>query len=231
MKVKSKHFVLSLIGLVLGFMIAFSYNLTKDKIEQPKLSNKSWDRDFQLRENLVEQEEKTRKLQKELFSRQEEVTSMEKQLSKEAHNYSEITKEMDKYRMYLGKVKVKGKGLEVTLADGDYNSSGDVNNYIVHEQHIFKVVNELYASGAQAVAINGQRLTRQSYIVCNGPVITIDGTQHPAPFVVSAIGDPDVLEAAVNISGGVMEQLVNENIIFSVEKMEEIIMEPVLGSK
>ncbi|PLT28106.1 hypothetical protein CUU66_20440 [Peribacillus deserti] len=212
-------------------MIAFSYNLTKEKAEKPKMSDKSWDRDFQLREKLVEQEEKTRKLQKELFSKQAEVTSMEKQISKETENYSNITKEMDKYRMYLGKVKVKGKGLEVTLDDGDYQSSGDVNNYLVHEQHIFKVVNELFISGAQAVAINGQRLTRESYIVCNGPVITVDGTQYPAPFVITAIGDPDVMEAAIDISGGVKEQLVNENITFSVEEIEEIEMEPVLGSK
>ena len=51
--------------------------------------------------------------------------------------------------MFLGKVKVKGKGVTVTLADGDYNpNEPNINNYLVHEYHVFKVVNELYISGA-----------------------------------------------------------------------------------
>ncbi|MDP4163311.1 MAG: DUF881 domain-containing protein, partial [Bacillota bacterium] len=77
---------------------------------------------------------------------------------------------------------------------------------------------------------NGQRLSSNSYIVCNGPVITVDGYQHPAPFVISAIGDPDVLSAALNITGGVKDQLVNDNIVFTLEKKDEIVFEPILGN-
>lgn len=121
--------------------------------------------------------------------------------------------------MHLGKVKVKGTGVEVTLADGDYDPDEDnINNYIVHEHHVFKVINELYISGASAVAINGQRLSHSSYIVCNGPVIEVDGYQHPAPFVITAIGDAEVLSSALNLTGGVKDTLVDENIHFTLEK-------------
>ena len=55
--------------------------------------------------------------------------------------------------MHLGKVKVKGKGVQVTLADADYNpNEANVNNYLVHEHHVLQVVNELYISGASAIA-------------------------------------------------------------------------------
>ena len=57
-----------------------------------------------------------------------------------------------------------------------------------------KSLMNLYISGASAIAINGQRLSHDSYILCNGPVIEIDGHQHPAPFVISAIGDADTME-------------------------------------
>ncbi|MFH7445066.1 DUF881 domain-containing protein, partial [Pseudomonas syringae pv. tagetis] len=87
---------------------------------------------------------------------------------------------------------------------------------------VFKVINELYISGASGIAVNGQRLSSQSYIICDGPVITVDGIQHPAPFVVTAIGDPDVLSSALNLTGGVKDQLVNDNIVFSLEKKSEI---------
>ena len=78
----------------------------------------------------------------------------------------------------------------MTLKDADYDPiEQNPNDYIVHESHIFRVVNELRISGAQGIAINGQRITSNSYIKCTGPVITIDGRTFPAPFVIEAIGD------------------------------------------
>ena len=214
-------------------MIAFSYHLTQkeNQKEQPNLSGKQWEKTIDLRNQLIAQEETNRKLQKELEQKQEKVLENEKNLSKEAQVFFNLAEDAEKYRMFLGKVKVKGKGVKVTLADGAYDPKDDnVNNYLVHEFHVFKVVNELYISGAAAVAINGQRLTSHSYINCNGPVITVDGIQHPAPFIISAIGDPDVLSSALNLTGGTKDQLVNDNIVFTLEKQNEIVLNPILGN-
>lgn len=197
-----------------------------------KISNAQWERTFTLRNELIEQEETNRGLQHELLEKQEKVTEIEKKLAQEEQVFFNLAEDAEKYRMFLGKVKVKGKGVEVTLADSEYNPMDEninINNYIVHEHHIFKVINELKISGAVAIAINGQRLTHQSYIVCDGPVVTVDGVQHPAPFVISAIGDPEVLFSAINLAGGVKDQLVNENILFSIEKKNEIIFDPIIG--
>ncbi|MEH7075046.1 DUF881 domain-containing protein [Neobacillus drentensis] len=232
-RVKGKHFILSLVCLVLGFMIAFSYHLTqmKNSENRPKLAGKQWEKTLALRNQLITEEKSNRELQRELNQKQEMVLKNEKELSKETQAYSSLAEDAEKYRMFLGKVKVQGKGVKITLTDGAYDPKEDnINNYLVHEHHVFKVVNELYISGAAAVAINGQRLTSHSYIICNGPVITVDGTPHPAPFVISAIGDPDVLSSSLNLIGGVKDQLVNDNIVFSIEKEEEIVLNPILGS-
>lgn len=216
---------------MLGFILAFSYHLTQEENQKSEITGKQWERDLGLRNQIVELEEKNRVLEKELNEKQENVLEIEKELSKEAQIYFNLAEDAEKYRMYLGKVKVKGQGVEVTLADGDYNPDEEnINNYIVHEHHVFKVINELYISGASAISVNGQRLSHQSYILCNGPVIEIDGYQHPAPFVISAIGDSDVLSSALNLTGGVKDSLVNENIQFTLEKKPEIIIEPLLGS-
>ncbi|WP_110065773.1 DUF881 domain-containing protein [Cytobacillus oceanisediminis] len=231
MKVKGNHVIFSLVFLVLGYMMAFSYHLTQGENDKSAMTGKQWERDLELRNQLVELEEKNRALQKELNEKQENVLEIEKELSQEAQVYFNLAEDAEKYRMHLGKVKVKGEGVEVTLADGDYNPDEEnINNYIVHEHHVFKVVNELYISGAAAVSINGQRLSHSSYVVCNGPVIEVDGYQHPAPFVITAIGDADVLSSALNLTGGVKDTLVDENIQFTLEKNDEIIMEPLLGT-
>ncbi|WP_144527056.1 DUF881 domain-containing protein [Peribacillus simplex] len=229
-KINGKRVVLLLVCVVLGFMIAFSYNLTKEGEGEGAGKDKAWDQEYELRQKLIEQEKQNRELQKELLQKQENVSQIEKDLAQEKQLFFNLAKDTEKYRMFLGKVKVKGSGLQVTLEDGtDMDSEANVNNYLVHEQHVFKVVNELYISGAEAVAINGQRLNHDSYIICNGPVITIDGHQHPAPFIISAIGDPDVLGASLDLPGGIKEQLVNENIIFTVEKQKNIIFDPIIG--
>lgn len=225
------YVIFSLVFLVLGYIVAFSYHQTKIEHKNPAITGKQWERDLELRNQLVELEEKNRSLQKELNIKQEKVRNIEKEISQEASVYFNLAEDAEKFRMYLGKVKVKGPGVQVTLADGDYNPEEvNVNNYIVHEHHVFKVINELYISGASAIAINGQRLSHNSYILCNGPVIEIDGYQHPAPFIITAIGDADVLASALNLTGGVKDSLVNDNIQFTLEKKTEIILEPLLGS-
>lgn len=232
-KVRGRHVILSLVCLVLGYIMAFSYHLTlvENKHKSKQVTGSHYERTLDLRNQLISLEEANVKLQREYNKKQAKVLQIEKELSKEEEAYSAIAGDAEKYRMFLGKVKVKGPGIQVSLADGEYNANeNNINNYLVHEYHVFKVVNELYVSGAEAVAINGQRLSAKSYIVCNGPVITVDGKQHPAPFVISAIGDPAVLESALNMTGGIRDQLVNDNIIFTLEKKDSINFNPILGS-
>lgn len=223
--------IITVVCLVFGYMIAFSYHLTESQTSRTKMTSSQFERDMELRNELIAQEEKNHNLQKELNQKQQQVLQIERELSNEAQVYFNLAEDTEKYRMYLGKVKVKGKGVQVTLADSDYNpAEQNVNQYIVHEHHVFHVINELYISGASAIAVNGQRLSHDSYILCNGPVIEVDGHQHPAPFVITAIGDVDTMAASLNLKGGVKDILVNENVQFTLERKEEIVINAILNS-
>ncbi len=229
LKLRGRYVILSLIFLVLGFLISYSYQLTKEKNSNQTLSTEQWDEEYETRSLLIEEEKTNKTLQEELYKKQEEVKKIEESLKSEKQVYYNLVEDVEKYRMYVGDLPVKGKGVEISLEDASYvPDSENVNNYIVHESHIFKVINELYISGADAISINGQRLSSNSYIFCNGPVITVDGNQFPAPFVISAIGDPSVLIPALNIAGGVIDQLTYDNIVVSVQEKDEIKMDPLL---
>nr|WGD76907.1 DUF881 domain-containing protein [Bacillus subtilis] len=217
--------LLSLIMLIAGFLISFSFQMTKE-------NNKSAAETDALRDELLKQEKENKKLEKELYQKQNKVRQAENKLKKEKSEYYNVLEDTEKYRMYIGEVGVQGEGVEVTLEDASYIPEGEnVNSYIVHESHIFQVVNEMYISGAAAVAVNGQRLTHDSYIKCNGPVVTVDGVQDPAPFTVSAIGDPDVLSPSLNIAGGLIDQLSMDHISVSAEKEKNVQMKPILKTK
>ncbi|CAM4042271.1 DUF881 domain-containing protein [Lederbergia lenta] len=227
---KSKYVVISFVCLVFGFILAFSYSYTsKEKESGQGITDKQHIKEMELRQQLVSYQERNLGLQKKLYEKQDNVRQMEKQLSQEEQTFSDLAEDAEKYRMFLGKIKVEGPGIVVSLEDGDFTTEGNVNDYLVHEHHVFKVINELYISGASAVAVNGQRLKHDSYIVCTGPVITVDGNPFPAPFEITAIGETDVMVSALTLKGGVRDQLVNDNITFTLEKKKLIELEPVLG--
>lgn len=232
MKLRGSYVIFSLILLVAGFLFSYSYQLTRESNRNQEITTEQWDKEYEIRSQLISKEEINRDLQKELFEKQEEVKEIEESLKDQKQVYYNLVEDVEKYRMYVGDIAVQGKGIQVTLEDSSYVPEGEnVNNYIVHESHLFSVINELYISGADAISINGQRLSSHSYIYCNGPVVTVDGNQFPAPFVISAIGDPNVLLPALNITGGIVDQLSYDNVVVTLEKRENIKMEPLLQEK
>jgi uncharacterized protein YlxW (UPF0749 family) len=97
--------------------------------------------------------------------------------------------------MASGSGAVEGPGVVVVLDDSSARRSptGDPNDLIVHERDIQTVVNALWAAGAEAVGINGERLTATSAVRCAGNTLLLHGALHSPPYRIAAIGDPGVL--------------------------------------
>jgi uncharacterized protein YlxW (UPF0749 family) len=89
-----------------------------------------------------------------------------------------------------GLVALEGPGLQVTLDDSELDRAptGNVNDLVIHSQDVQAVVNALWRSGAEAVAINGQRLVSTSAVLCVGNTLLLNGTVHSPPYTVSAVG-------------------------------------------
>ncbi|MEA0554340.1 DUF881 domain-containing protein [Lysinibacillus irui] len=220
-----KQFELLIVCVTTGFIIGYSYNQAKDNREAGAIDSELFEQEDSYREELITQQERNKELTEELNTLQEQIRKYEKSFASNEKDYKKLVEQAEDLRLLLGELKSEGKGIRITLQDGDYDpKSLNPNDYIVHESHVFKLMNELKISGAQAIAINGQRVMANSYIRCNGPVITIDGTQHPAPFVIEAVGDSETLMASLNLSGGVVDQLLNDNIVVSLEENQKLTM-------
>lgn len=214
--------IMLIVCIVTGFIIGYSYNLTKDN---KKISSPYVDPNESYREDLIEQKERNKELTEELNQLTTTIRDYEKSFASNKNEYEVLLEEAERLRLMLGDIPAVGKGIRITLNDAEYNPNNtNPNDYIVHESHIFKVINELKISGAEAIAINGQRLKTNSYINCTGPVITIDGKQYPAPFVIEAVGNPEVLIPSLQIVGGVFDQLINDQIVVTIEQAEHIDM-------
>ena len=100
---------------------------------------------------------------------------------------------------------LRGPGAVVTLSDRDPNDSAAV----VHDYDLLLVVNQLMAAKAEAIAINGVRLSSHTGIRVAGPTIMMGDTKLQPPFVIGAIGDGEWFVKIMKTSG--LEQSFRED--------------------
>ncbi|WP_091582850.1 DUF881 domain-containing protein [Alteribacillus bidgolensis] len=226
---KSEVRMLTILFMVLGFLLTLSYQTAAEKNNIVEEGQALWEED-RLRNSVLEEQEQNKELEEEWRTLQGEVREIEEEIAGEEVSSFNLVEDLERLRMLTGEVPVKGPGIEVTLNDHTYVPDGsNPNDYIVHERHIQEVVDELVLADAEAISINGFRITRNSYIQCIGPVIKVDSSTSAAPFVIQAVGDPEQLEAALELSGGVKDKLVNENVEVRTQKQNQVMMEAVVG--
>lgn len=99
-----------------------------------------------------------------------------------------------------GYAKLEGPGISIKMYDNpDSEIVGfDINDDIIHDIDVLNILNDLRVAGAEAISINGQRVMSTSEIKCNGPIIRINDKSIGTPFIISVIGDPQLLMASVN---------------------------------
>lgn len=96
----------------------------------------------------------------------------------------------DKLARAAGTTAVRGPSLTVTLDDApDDARSDNPNDLVIHQQDVQAVVNGLWAGGAEAMTLMGQRIISTSAVRCVGNTLLLHGRVYGPPFVVTAVGD------------------------------------------
>ncbi len=147
-------------------------------------------------------------------------------LASESAAWLALDAELQRLRIMAGVEEVMGPGVVVVMEDSIQPKTRleDPNVYIIHDDDVLKVVNELRAAGAEAIAINGQRLTSLSEIRCTGPTISINGTRVAPPITILAIGDAHTLETGLRMRGGVVDQLSLWGIEVRIRRENELVL-------
>jgi uncharacterized protein YlxW (UPF0749 family) len=90
-----------------------------------------------------------------------------------------------------GTAPVTGPGVQVTVDDAADSATGGK----VLDVDLQVLVNGLWAVGAEAISINGHRLTTLTSIRVAGEAITVNYSPLTPPYVIDAIGNPDTMPA------------------------------------
>ena len=106
--------------------------------------------------------------------------------------------QLQRWAVPAAQVPVTGPGLRVVLSDAPTDgTTKDDPDLRVQDVDLQILVNELWAAGAEAVAVNGQRLTATTAIRTAGSAVLVDLVPLVNPYTVEAIGSAADLQTAL----------------------------------
>ncbi len=215
---------IGLVVMVLAFLIAVQFkSVTKNYEAMQQTSIRT----EELQADLKKEREKSDDLQRQLDAYKNEVEEYRKEAETSSGYYKLLSEQLTKAEIMAGLVDVQGQGIVVTLNDSQKRTGDnitDLNVTLIHEDDLRRVVNELSAAGAEAIAINDSRIVSNSAIRCVGPVILVNDEKMAPPYTVKAIGKPDQLTAALNLNGGVIEMLRAFGFEVSIQQQSDIVI-------
>lgn len=153
------------------------------------------DRRLQLQQLIAQRDGNVRSLEAQLRKLRRDVDKATAAESGQDARVAEAQRGVDGLRAPAGLTALRGPGVIVTLddaprgADGSLPAGASVDDVVVHQQDVQAVVNALWAGGADAMSIMGQRVVGTSAVRCVGNTLLLQGRTYSPPFVIVAIGD------------------------------------------
>src|SRR5690349_1578150 len=145
-----------------------------------------------------------------LQSRVAELNKQVGQLSRQVSDsqVTELQHQVDLLRGPSGFSAMTGPGLTVVLNDAPKSEidaaaePGGVSQdeLVVHQQDIQAVVNALWAGGAEAMTLQGQRVISTTGIKCVGNTVVLHGVPYSPPYRIAAVGNIPDLQGSLNAS-------------------------------
>ncbi|NPV30360.1 MAG: DUF881 domain-containing protein [Firmicutes bacterium] len=195
--------------LFLGFLLSVQF-----QTQQNFLSDLSLQKTDVLVLMLKKLHDKRGELEKELRELDRQQQTFQADVSSREALTEGLKKESARLRNALGLDPVKGPGITITIT---------TDSPIVYLD-LVDIVNELWASQAEAIAINNQRITPWTSIFWNKEdlTLTINGKEVLFPCTIKAIGDQEKLESGLRLLGGVLDDLAIYKVYPVIRRVEEI---------
>ncbi|NPV72717.1 MAG: DUF881 domain-containing protein [Pelotomaculum sp.] len=217
---RSIYFSITLVAAVLGLLMVFQFRTTSsidrgipyDRVQELAMEKKQVERD--------------------IAQLQEEAADLSAKLNEAGKGYNEaagaLESELAKVRLYAGLTPVQGPGVEVVLE----NLPGPAGTglYTIRDDDLLKVLNDLRGAGAEALAVNDQRIIATSEVRMAGNHINVNLTKLSPPYRIKAIGNQAALKSSLEIKGGIAEYLSDLGIKVTVQTNENIFIPAYSGT-
>lgn len=216
------------VSLILGFLIVTAWKLPKDESATRLYPNRTGlaAAGPGIEEPIGERENEIKRLR-------DKTTELEQAIADRSKQTKLLNDSLQETKMLAGLTEVEGPGIEIILRDSVKSADDPLRaeEYVIHDTDILRVVNELWMSGAEAIAINKQRLTYKSSFMCAGNVIYVDRVPVSSPVRIRAIGDAETLYGALTMQGRYLSTIKQaDSAMVEVTKRDRMILPAFTGS-
>lgn len=208
---------ISMVALVLGLMMALQFR-----------TNSSVDRGVPV-DRVQELTIEKKQVERDISQLQEEAADLKFKLEEAGKGHTAATgaleSELFKNKLYGGLVPVEGQGVEVLL-----ENRPDSSFYNIKDDDLLKLLNELRGAGAEAIAINDQRILATSEVRLAGNHINVNLTRLTSPYKVVAIGPSATLKSSLELRGGLKEYLNDLGVSVTVNSKDRVLVPAYTGA-
>ena len=208
------------VGIAISTRLGIAYY---DEIQQTQQVNL----ELTVYEQQIKQEQaKIEAIKKDVATLSEKYSEASEQANKEEDLFNQLynnyINEISFYSKYACLTPVSGQGIDIGIDDSQITDKADT--YLVHDEYLAEIINVLKCAGAQAIAINGQRVTANTECLCLGPGIRVNGVRLFAPYHIEAIGISDTL-AKTFTDSNIYKTLKKNKLIVDVVKKQNVIID------
>lgn len=134
---------------------------------------------------------------------QQEVDALSRASAPTDTRLQALTRAGDSVAPEAAMTPVAGPSITVSLDDSSVPLDSlppefSPDDVVVHQQDVQGVVNALWASGAEAMMIQDQRVISTSAVRCVGNTLILQGRVYSPPYVIKAIGDVEAMHAGLD---------------------------------
>lgn len=218
-----KKYIAIVLGIVCFILVISIFTQIKTVESMKKTVNTGSSRNSDLIDEVFRLQEKNNKLYEQLEDSEDRLEKIRTQAASGSEEDTESEAELKKNNLLLGLSEMNGEGIIITL-DDNRNIQGDelnISQYLVHEEDLLQVVNELFNAGAEAISINGHRVVNSTAILCDGNIIRVNGKVITVPITIKAISSKAIYNTLIR-PRGYLQLMADEGVDVKIERSDKI---------
>ena len=174
---------------VVGFAVATQWRGEAPRVDFTSSAQQA------LAAQVLELEQEQEELGAQIAEHEARIAQLQQSGGQSRAGLDQLNERLTEARLAAGLTALRGPGLVVEIADSNrvLPDDADLADYIVQVDDLRDIVTALWSSGAEAIAINEERLVSTTSIYAVGSSILVNSAHLPPPYAIHAIG-PDDLE-------------------------------------
>ncbi|MCB2340816.1 DUF881 domain-containing protein [Clostridium estertheticum] len=214
---------IGIICVLLGFMITYQFKMiSKQNSASVSDTNKNTP-------EIITENEQLKKSKVDMQKKIDDLDAKTKEYETAAGGKNAeselLNKELVETRILTGDTDVKGEGMTIYITPKSSIFGSNSDDQKINDTDLVHIVNELNAGNAEAISINGIRLTSRSGIRNAGNAIIINDERisYSKRITIKAIGKGDILESTISFPGAIPQTL-SQACDITMEKSNEIVI-------